>query len=184
MFRTIQLLRHHIRTVHGVSSTSFSSDPAAPPPQGIGQGIGAGPAIWCVVSTPILNMLWAAGHGIKFHSPLSGSDTQVVVYVFVDDCDMCETAPDWECPSNQLLASMQASLDLWEGGLQATGGALVPDNSHWYFVLFRWNRQGEFCYATPQEKLLLFFRSVALTTKENPLSGYIQVMLNEPWVCG
>ena len=64
---------------------------------------------------------------------------------------MCETAQDWECPATQLLASMQASLDLWEGGLRATGGALVPDKSHWYFVLFRWNRQGKFRYATPQE---------------------------------
>ena len=125
--------------------------PAAPSPQGIGQGNGAGPAIWCVVSTPILNMLRAAGHGIKFHSPLSGSHTHVVAYVFVDDCDICETAPDWECPSNQLVASMQASLDLWEGSLRATGGALVLDKSYWYLVLLRWKRQGEFCYATPQE---------------------------------
>ena len=143
MFRTLQRLRHHIRTVHGVSETSFTSDPSQPPPQGIGQGNGAGPAIWCVVSTPILDMLRDAGYGIKFVSPLSGSESHVAAYVFMDDCDMCKTAPDWEFPPPQLLARMQASLNLWEGGIRATGGALIPEKSHWYFVQFCWNHKGK-----------------------------------------
>ncbi len=33
---------------------------------------------------------------------------------------------------------LQRALDLWEGGLHATGGALVPEKSHWYLVDFRW----------------------------------------------
>jgi hypothetical protein len=33
---------------------------------------------------------------------------------------------------------MQRSVDRWEGGLRATGGALVPAKSHWYLIDFVW----------------------------------------------
>jgi hypothetical protein len=33
---------------------------------------------------------------------------------------------------------LQRALDLWEGGLHATGGAIVPEKSHWYLVDFHW----------------------------------------------
>jgi hypothetical protein len=32
-------------------------------------------------------------------------------------------------------------LDHWEGGLRATGGALVPSKSYWYGIDFKWNKQ-------------------------------------------
>jgi hypothetical protein len=33
-------------------------------------------------------------------------------------------------------------LDHWEGGLRATGGALVPSKSYWYHgIHFKWNTQ-------------------------------------------
>ena len=34
---------------------------------------------------------------------------------------------------------MQASVDDWEGGIRATGGAIVPEKSHWYLVSFDWD---------------------------------------------
>ena len=151
MFRTIQSMKHHIRTVHGVSATSFDGTQNAIPPQGIGQGNGADPAIWAVVSTPILNMLRAAGHGVKLVSSISGSSTHFVAYVFVDDCDMCETATSCEMPLDALLGNMQASLNLWEGSLRATGGALVPEKTHWYLIAFKWDSHGKFTYCSPDD---------------------------------
>jgi hypothetical protein len=32
---------------------------------------------------------------------------------------------------------MQAVVDMWEGGLRASGGALVPSKSYWYLIHFR-----------------------------------------------
>ena len=49
MFGTIQQLRHVIHTAYGDSLISSK------PIQGLGQGNGAGPAIWAIVSSPILN---------------------------------------------------------------------------------------------------------------------------------
>jgi hypothetical protein len=45
---------------------------------------------------------------------------------------------------------MQASLDLWEGGIRATGGAIVPAKSHWYLIDFIW-KLGDWRYATEAE---------------------------------
>ena len=66
MFTTIQNLQHRIRTVYGDSEIGFSGELYAVPFQGVGQGNGAGPQIWAVVSTPIFNMLRSMGFGAFF----------------------------------------------------------------------------------------------------------------------
>jgi hypothetical protein len=43
-----------------------------------------------------------------------------------------------------------SALDLWEGGIRATGGAIVPEKSHWYLINFIW-RQGNWKYVTEAE---------------------------------
>jgi hypothetical protein len=40
--------------------------------QGIGQGNGAGPMLWAVVSTPVLKVMRAEGFGTFFVACLSG----------------------------------------------------------------------------------------------------------------
>jgi hypothetical protein len=32
------------------------------------------------------------------------------------------------------------TLSAWEGGLRATGGAIVPEKSHWYLIDFVWDK--------------------------------------------
>jgi hypothetical protein len=56
MFSTIQELSHHVRTIYGDSTSSYRHS-TSPPIQGVGQGNGAGPQIWALVSTTVLNML-------------------------------------------------------------------------------------------------------------------------------
>jgi hypothetical protein len=42
-------------------------------------------------------------------------------------------------PPTQIFAEMQSMLDHREGGLHATGGALVPSKSYWYGIDFQWH---------------------------------------------
>ena len=54
----------------------------------MGQGNGAGPQIWAVVSTPVLNMLRKEGYGAFFEASISGEKLTFVGYAFVDDTDL------------------------------------------------------------------------------------------------
>jgi len=44
---------------------------------------------------------------------------------------------------------MQAALDLWNNGLSAMGGALVPEKSFWYAIDFKW-RSSRWSYMPKQ----------------------------------
>jgi len=117
---------------------------------GVGQGNGAGPAIWAVVSTPLLAMLRNSGVGTFFKSPISGREIRFVGYAFVDDTDLIRTAHDNINTGIEVVNELQRALDLWEGGLHATGGAIVPEKSHWYLVDFRWSGS-EWTYVSTAE---------------------------------
>ena len=70
LFTTLQDAEHKVRTAFGDSSLSYGGNNWVVPIHGIGQGNGAGPAIWAVVSTPLLNLLRSKGCGFKYISPI------------------------------------------------------------------------------------------------------------------
>ena len=45
---------------------------------------------------------------------------------------------------------MQKAIDTWEGGLRASGGALVPAKSYWYLIDHWWNGK-EWKYLTTDQ---------------------------------
>ena len=120
------------------------------PGRRVGQGNGAGPQIWALVSTPILNMMRAEGFNVMFKMAISGKEIKFVGYAFMDDTDLVVNVNDKEADSKQVAQRMQEALDHWEGGLRATGGAIVPEKSYWYLVDFQW-KQGEWRYAMKEE---------------------------------
>jgi len=149
MFTTIQMLEHQIRMVYGDSEASFSGKLWTCPIQGVGQGNGAGPQIWALVSTPVLNMLRAEGFAAYFKAVLDGEELSFVGYSFVDDTDVV-TNLGLTASGSAVAAHMQQGIDAWEGGIRATGGALVPEKSFWYLVDFKW-QAGKWSYKTNEE---------------------------------
>jgi hypothetical protein len=146
LFDTLQNATHQVRTAYGDSDFTYGGETWDKPMHGVGQGNGAGPAIWAVVSTPILNMLRSKGLGCKFISPFSSKVTKFVGYSFVDDTDLIVSMCD-KYSSRQAMIDLQTSLDTWEGGLKATGGALVPEKTYWYLIDFTWTA-GQWSYKT------------------------------------
>jgi len=138
IFSTIQHLRHHIHSLFGDSQISAGTELWAVPISGIGQGNGAGPQIWAVVSTPILDMLREVGFGAGFKLAISGTRVSFVGYSFVDNTNLVQTGPAIISTGQEVLPLMQAVLALWEQGLHATGGSLVPQKSFWYLIDFQW----------------------------------------------
>jgi hypothetical protein len=128
MFGTLAQVDHYVRTNYGDSSTSYACFEI--PFQGVYQGNGAGPGIWMLVSIPIINMLKEAGFGFKVTNVMSHEHFSFVCYAFVDDTDLVHSSTS-DLGLTELIHEMQEVVDTWEGGLRASGGALVPDKSYW-----------------------------------------------------
>ena len=156
MFTTLQNMVHTVRTAFGDSTQTFGGDlwaiPMQPPPQGVGQGNGAGPAIWAVVSTPVLEMMRSQGHGAVFRLAISPQDVKLVGFAFVDDSDIIQTATHLDGPIEDLLEAAQAGLNCFVGGMNATGGQVNPKTLSkkcwWYLIHFEW-KKGRWSYAKP-----------------------------------
>jgi hypothetical protein len=138
MFSTLQTAAHRVMTAHGISAATYGRN-RDPPYQGVGQGNGAGPAIWAVISTVIIAMMTTEGHGFHLLTALSQTLISMVCYAFVDDTNLIQSAENVNETGESVRTKMQIAVDRWEGGLRATGGALVPSKSHWYLVDFKWN---------------------------------------------
>jgi hypothetical protein len=137
MFSTLQQAAHRVTTAYGISEQTYGTN-LAEPYQGVGQGNGAGPAIWAVISTVVISMMSTAGHGFHIISAITATLVTMVCYAFVDDTDVVQSACNVIQPGEEVVPQMQSSVDRWEGGLRATGGALVPAKSHWYLIDFKW----------------------------------------------
>jgi hypothetical protein len=137
MFATLQAASHKIPTAFRVSNKTYGSG-RDPPFQGLGQGNGAGPSGWAVISTPLINMMRKAGFGFSLPTALTMSAVNFVCYAFVDDAVVVDTAKDVDTTGDTVRQEMQQAIDHWEGGLKAMDGTLVPEKSYWYLIDFVW----------------------------------------------
>ena len=92
MLTTISKLKHAVRTVYGDSDQTFGGEHwrYTEPLHGIGQGNGAGPAIWAVVSSVLFDYIRDKGYGAKLRSPLSKLALHFAGLGFVDDTDIVQ----------------------------------------------------------------------------------------------
>ena len=147
MIRTIQQMKHHIRTTYGDSTFVVSADGSLQPHQGILQGNGASPATWVIISGPLLEMMREAQNGGFFEEPISNISHHIVGYAYVDDTDLIEVKMrDDNNSLEEAVERMQEAIHRWEGGLKATGGAIQPDKSWVYPIGFKFDASGKWEY--------------------------------------
>jgi hypothetical protein len=151
IFSTLQNLEHTIRTAYGNSEDTYGGDMWVIPMQGVYQGNyqgnGAGPLIWAVVSSPLLDIMCEEGFGTFFKMSLSAQVICFVGYAFADDTDLVQTGKDGSETGLEILEQMQAGVNLWEGIIDATGGALLVEKSRWWLIDFLWDENSEYTYA-------------------------------------
>ena len=148
MFSTLQNLEHTIRTAYGDSKETYGGDLWVVPMQGVYQGNGAGPLIWAVVSSPLLDIMREEGFGTFFKTSISSQAIRFVGYAFVDDTDLIQTSKDGTETGAEILEQMQEGVNMWEGIIDATGGALAVEKSRWWLIDFIWDDRGNYRYAT------------------------------------
>ena len=80
MFSTLQELQHHVRTAFGEQAQGYGA--LGIPLHGVGQGNGAGPAIWLAITIPLISMLRKAGFGFQAVTPITNeTDTNCVLCI-------------------------------------------------------------------------------------------------------
>jgi hypothetical protein len=169
MFETLQQAVHHVRTAYGVSSKTYGGGNIKGinmPMHGIGQGNGAGPAIWAVISCLILEVMHKQGYVATFVSAISWMSIALCGFLFVDDADLLFTAPTTHQRGEEIAESAQRHLDEWEGLIRATGGALVPSKSFWYLVDFQWDGTDWIYWDTADMPASISVRNTAGTAYE------------------
>ena len=166
MLRTIQHMKHHVRTNFGDSKFCMSSDGLLVPFQGVLQGNGASPASWVIISSALLNMLRQAGRGGHFLSAISGEHSHSVAFTYVDDTDLIEVdLRDTTIGTREVMEHMQEAINLWEGGMKITGGAIVPQKSFVYPIAFEFDSMGQWKYCSKED---IDFNFTVKDHRDNP----------------
>ena len=137
-FTSLQKALHYVRTGYGDCETPYNSGLRVPF-QGCGQGNGAGPCMWVVISAVLIQIMVAAGFGCEIVLPISCLLIRATCFCFVDDTDIVHAARTEDADGASLIAQMQDVVDYWVGGISATGGAVRPDKSFWCLIDHKWD---------------------------------------------
>jgi hypothetical protein len=119
VFTMMQNLHHTVRTIYGDFKSGYGGTLRTVPYSGVGQGNSAGPAIWAVVSTPVLNMMKDEGFRFMYKTSIKGKELHIVGYSFFDDTDIIQSSQPGG-PFQVLATRIQAAMYTWEGGIWAT----------------------------------------------------------------
>eukprot|EP00957_Ditylum_brightwellii_P175598 13369941-Ditylum_brightwellii.AAC.1 len=102
----IQDMVHSVQTAYSDSLEIYGDDlwvvKLNPPPQGLGQGNGAAPGTWALLSSPMLNAIRDKGHGAVFTCVISKRSFRLIGYCFVDDLTIVQMAPSPNTPTEEL----------------------------------------------------------------------------------
>jgi Reverse transcriptase (RNA-dependent DNA polymerase) len=133
MFSTLDKMEHTIRTSFGDSVESYKREETQF--HGVLQGNGAGPVIWAMVSSPILQNLKHQGFGTTLISPFSNNTLRIAAFAFVDDTDLLQDIPSDHA---NITTKPQQAVNAWEEGLRTTSDALVPSKCCWFGMIHSW----------------------------------------------
>ena len=97
-------------TEFGVSAETYASLLDIPL-QGIGQGNGAGPAIWAIINSPIISMVKKCGGGAIFCTAIALSILKFSGFSFVDDSDIVQSIDDMNATGEELIPSLQKAVE-------------------------------------------------------------------------
>jgi len=154
MFAVLQNAQHYVLTAFGKSKQSYGGRKRQLknelPLMGVGQGNGSGLAAYTFLSAILIKVLASLGYGVVFTTALSLTTFNTVCSMFVDDCDLWQSATDVNEKGEDVVEKMQEALGTWEGCLTASGGALSPSKSFWCLIDYRWTGD-KWVYRTKEE---------------------------------
>jgi hypothetical protein len=137
---TIQNMELYLWTNYG-DSKSFSgrvddSSGEDRKTQGMCQGNGAAPAVWPVMSIPMIATQCRKDYGAHLIAPISSQQGHLIGGLFVDDTGLFHLEMRRNENVFQAHSKLQEGIINWGKLLIATGGALKPPKCSYYLILF------------------------------------------------
>ena len=123
MLTALQTMQFFLRTGFGESSQSYGGT-AENPTMGYGQGNGAAPPAFAVLSSLVVKAYKRMGHGANLSSAMFQRVFLLAAVMYVDDTDLIHWAHDSSVDAEDLLSQVQEEVTNWGLLAQATGGAL------------------------------------------------------------
>jgi hypothetical protein len=150
MLETIQEMKFFLRTAFG-DSKEFTGLTIEVKTQGLGQGNGASPAGWCVISIMILWAHGAKGHRAHFIAPMSHVRSSLSAILYINDTDLLHLNMDSNKTIFETHAALQHAIENWGKLPIVTGGTLKPEKCFFHLIDFQWTRQGSWQYVRHHE---------------------------------
>ena len=91
-FQVLQQGRHRIKTGYGLSKPVYGNEDPQEPIEGIGQGNGMGPSLWCLMSIIVIKDCKQNGHGTTIITAISRKIASLLGFAFVDDANLTTAA--------------------------------------------------------------------------------------------
>jgi hypothetical protein len=123
----LQTMKFFQQTGFGKSKTLFGSPFYYPYMMGLGQGNRAAPLSWIQLSAVLVNVFKQLNLGALIQDPITAELIHWMGALFVDDTDLY-TWREGILDPGELWCQAQLELEHWSCLLNATGGALKPEN--------------------------------------------------------
>ena len=127
----------HVGTRHGTSKDSYISTEEEPL-YGIGQGSGAGPAIWLAHLVVMLHALADKCNGITSCNPEKTMVHKSNGNGYVDDCNIMVQVDSAEAREEEVLHNLRHDAQWWERCLFSNGGKLELSKCFLFCFLWKW----------------------------------------------
>jgi hypothetical protein len=145
MLEPIQEMKIFLRMAFG-DSKEFAGLTIKMKTQGLGQGNGASPEGWCIISITILQAHGAKGHGAHFIAPLFQVRSSLSVILYDDDTNLLHLNMDGDKTILETYAALQCAIENWGKLLIAAGGTLKPPKCFFHLIDFQWTQWGGWQY--------------------------------------
>jgi hypothetical protein len=155
--RTLQQAKYRLKTLLGLSETSYSNTKENPL-YGLGQGSTAAAFAWAVISAVILQLMKLL-RGIQFSNPTGKINEQRVMDAFVDDSTSRNNRFKESLHNRsrnyirQIVSDLSHTAQTWEKLLYSTGGALELSKCFYYLVHWIYDTHGNPTIAPPDPSI-------------------------------